>query len=276
MSGQNWAIYDDKLSEKLNRQQEMSQTALTALRERQIQVYYQPKHGLSSDKTEGAEALVRWIHPGLGFINPGEFISLFEANGFIKQLDMHVFERVCEDILRWKQTGIPVVPVSINLSRRDFELEDLDKKIISHVKEAGIDTSLIHFEITESAFANDAKKVAQIVDSLHDAGFQIELDDFGTGYSSLTALTSMHLDVVKLDMSIIRNDRSEYEANILEFAMHLAKIVHLKTVQEGVETQEQVDRLRALGCDYIQGYFYSRPLPVKEFEAYLLKEQEKD
>lgn len=270
--GRHYAIYDDALRNRLNIRHVMTQTAAKALREEQFQVFYQPKHGVATDRTESAEALVRWKHPDLGFISPSEFIPLFEQNGFIKQLDEYVFERVCSDILRWKKQGLPVVPISINLSRRDFEIQNLAHKVTTYVEQVGLEPANLHLEITESAFVDNVEIVAQTVDSLHQAGFQIELDDFGKGYSSLTDLSSMSLDVLKMDMSIIQNDRPECGNSVLEFAMNLAKIVRLKTVQEGVETMAQVERLKELGCDYIQGYFYSKPLPVEDFEAYMIHE----
>lgn len=240
-----------------------------ALAEKQFLVYYQPKHNLRKDCTGGAEALVRWVHPEFGFMNPGAFIPLFEKNGFIRKLDNYVWERVCQDLARWKQQGVPVVPVSVNISRRDFEDDNLAETIIQRVADYGLEPKDLHLEITESAYSDNPEKIAKAMSILHDHGFVIELDDFGAGYSSLTFLNNSNLDVMKIDMSIIRKDVPGSERNVLELCLNTAKLLGMKTVAEGVETKEQVERLRALGCDYIQGYYYSAPRPLKQFEEYL-------
>lgn len=264
-----YAEYDDKLRKDLVVQQQILDNMAEALEKHQFSVYLQPKHNLHDDKTGGAEALVRWIHPELGFMNPGIFIPLFEQNGFIQELDFYVWEEVCKTLHRWKQEGKPLIPISVNVSRRDFELKDLAKFIFWMVDSYEIPHEYIHIEVTESAFTDNPEQITQIVKELHEAGFVIELDDFGVGYSSLTTLNSMDLDIIKLDMSIIRNDEPGSARNVLEFSMELAKMLKLKTVAEGVETEEKVERLKCLGCDYIQGYYYSKPLPIEEFESYM-------
>ena len=247
------------------------ESADTALREGQFLVYYQPKHDFHTDQTCGAEGLVRWIHPELGFMNPALFIPLFEQNGFITKMDFNIWDQVCRTLKKWQAEGVPVVPVSINVSRRDFQTEDLAGKIMALVDGHGLDHSMIHIEVTESAYSDDPEKITETVKTLHDNGFVIELDDFGTGYSSMTALSNLDLDILKLDKSIIQNDIPGSEKNILEFSMQLAKMLKLKTVAEGVETREQMERISALGGDYIQGYYYSKPLPADEFAKYLMR-----
>lgn len=262
--------YDDNLRMNLLKQQQIIDNMEAALREEQFKVYYQPKHDLHSDSIGGAEALVRWIHPIYGFMNPGEFIPLFEQNGFIKQVDGYICTRVCRMIDEWKKKGIPLVPISINLSRRDFEVPNLAKRIIETADIYDVEHELLHIEITESAFSDNPEHIAEVVNTLHSAGFVIELDDFGSGYSSLTTLSSMDIDIMKLDMSLIRNDDPSADKNALEFSMQLARMLNLKTVSEGVETEEQMNRIKSLGGDYIQGYYYSKPLPQEQFEEYLL------
>lgn len=265
------AEYDDDLRKDLLMKQMILGSADEALSKGEFEVYYQPKHDFHTDRTNGAEGLVRWNHPDIGFMNPGLFIPLFEQNGYITKLDFYVWEMVCKTIDKWKKEGIPIVPVSINVSRRDFEEENLAEKIIALVDGYQLDHSLIHLEVTESAYSDDPERIKRVVKKLHDEGFVIELDDFGTGYSSLIALSSMDLDILKLDRSIIQNDIPGSEKNILEFSMQLAKMLHLKTVAEGVETKEQMERVMALGGDYIQGFYYSKPLPANEFAQYLIK-----
>ena len=182
-------------------------------------------------------------------------------------MDFYVWEEICKTIKKWEKDGIPVVPVSINVSRRDFEVPDLAGRITALVDGYDIPREMVHVEVTESAYSDDPQKITETVKKLHDNGFVIEMDDFGTGYSSLIALSSMDLDVLKLDRSIIENDKPGSEKNILEFSMQLAKMLHLKTVAEGVETKEQADFLLSKGCPAMQGYYFYKPMPVSDFEA---------
>ena len=276
--GVNLAEYNDELRQDLLLKQMILGTADEALQKKQFQVYYQPKHDFHTDRTCGAEGLVRWIHPDIGFMNPILFISLFEQNGFITKMDFYVWEEICKTLKKWEKDGVPVVPVSINVSRRDFEVPDLAGRITELIDSYDIPHNMVHVEVTESAYSDDPARITETVKRLHDNGFVIEMDDFGTGYSSLIALSSMDLDVLKLDRSIIENDKPGSEKNILEFSMQLAKMLNLKTVAEGVETKEQMERISELGGDYIQGYYYSKPLPADEFANYLIKRksQEKD
>lgn len=266
------AIYDDKLAKTIRTRQQILDNMEDALRNNEFKVYLQPKHDLHQDKTGGAEALVRWIHPEIGFMNPGEFIPLFEKNGFVKNMDEFVLREICSVLHRWLTEGKPVVPISVNLSRRDFEQDDLADMIISVADENQLPHELLHFEVTESAFSDNPEKIAETLKQIHDAGFAIELDDFGSGYSSLTFLSEIEFDILKLDMSIIRKDNPSSSRNVLDMCSHIVKRMNLKSVAEGVETESQLQRLKDIGCDYIQGYYYSKPLPIEEFEAYLQKE----
>lgn len=264
------AEYDDKLRKDLMIQRQVTEDAEDALSAGQFQVYYQPKHNIETGSIGGAEALVRWTHPELGFMSPGVFIPLFEQNGFITKLDRYIWEEVCKSIAEWKEKGYKQIPVSVNISRRDFEDPDLADIIIELVDSFGIEHSLFHIEVTESAYSDNPDIIVNTIQKLHDNGFVIELDDFGTGYSSMTALSKLDLDVMKLDMSLIQNDVPGTDKNVLEFSMQLAKMMKLITVAEGVETSGQADRIRSLGGDYIQGYLYSKPLDKIMFEEYLV------
>lgn len=264
-------IYNDKIREDLILNQQILNSMETALKENQIQIYLQPKYDMAEQKIGGAEALVRWFHPELGFLSPGLFIPIFEKNDFIKELDTFVVKEVCTVLKRWKEEGRPLVPISVNLSRRDFENDRLAYEFAAVVDYYGVDHSMIHVELTESAFTENPDKIAVAIKQLHENGFVIELDDFGTGYSSMTTLSSVDIDILKLDMSIIQKDDPESDKNILDFCMQLAKMMRLRTVAEGAETEAQTLRLKDLGCDYVQGYYYSKPLPVDQFEEYLEK-----
>ena len=261
--------YDEAMRKLQMQEHEIVETMQASLENREFQVYYQPKHDLRADRTGGAEALVRWVHPEMGFISPGAFIPLFERNGFVTQLDFYIWEEVCRELQRCALKGIPLVPVSINVSRLDFEVPNLADQIAALVDSYGIDHHLLHIEVTESFYADNPDVIAATLSSLHEKGFIIELDDFGAGYSSLTSLNTLTLDVMKLDMSLIRHASAINDYSILRFAMLLADGMRMKTVAEGVETEDEVVALKVLGCDYIQGYYYSKPLPAPEFEKYL-------
>jgi diguanylate cyclase (GGDEF)-like protein len=268
--GKYYSEYDDKLREAVLVQQLILENMEHSLKAHQFDIYYQPKHNISSDKTAGAEALVRWNHPEIGFLAPNIFIPIFEKNGFIKKLDRYVFKKVCSDILEWKKSGKNVVPVSVNMSRRDFEDVSLADYITEYVDLKGIDHELIHFEITETMFTDNDAQIIEMLKKLHENGFIIELDDFGTGYSSISSLNDIELDVLKFDMSLVQHDdMTESGRSLLEFIVELANLLKLQTVAEGVETKDQAEHMKTLGVDYIQGYYYSKPLPKNEFETYI-------
>lgn len=270
--GHYYAKYDDTIHQKLVFEQQIVNSMESALKNGEFQIYYQPKYSLHTGKTEGAEALVRWIHPKLGFLTPEDFIPIFENNGFIINLDKYTIHSVCRQIRKWMEKNQPVVPVSVNLSRKDFDRFDLAERITNIVDEYHIPHQFIHFEVTESTFADDRDMMTRTVKKLHEQGFLIELDDFGRGYSSITALNNMEVDILKLDMSIISEDNEGSSRNVLNVIMQLVKMLDLTTVQEGVETEEQMKRVKALGCDYVQGYYCAKPLTVNEFENYMQHE----
>ena len=240
-----------------------------ALESGQFMPYYQPKHSVKTEKIAGAEALVRWIHPEMGFMSPGVFIPLFEQNDFIVKLDYYIWETVCKDLRSWIDAGVSVVPVSVNISRRNFSDEQLYNRIIELVDKYELPHELLHLEVTESACLDEDSSVVDQLAALHDAGFTLELDDFGTGYSSLATLCDVEFDIMKIDMSLVRQENADAQDSILRMAINIAKMRGMKTVAEGVETAEKVQEMCNLGCDYIQGYYYSKPLPKAEFDAYL-------
>lgn len=270
--GNGVALFDDELHQRQITEQILTESMETALKERQFVVNYQPKHDLHTDTVGGAEALVRWVHPDLGFISPDVFISLFERNGFIAKLDMYVWEEACREIKRCEQLGLPIVPISVNASSLDFDEPDLAQQIVDLVDRYEVDHSRLHIELTETAYSDNPQMVASTLETLRAQGFSTELDDFGSGYSSLVSLNSLSLDVMKLDRSVISQATTLNDYRILESALKLAQILGLKTVVEGVETEEEMQKVKELGCDLIQGYYYSRPLPAAEFEEYLAKQ----
>lgn len=262
--GRFFATYDKEMGQKMRMEQMILKSMEAAIEEEQLEIYYQPKFNVSNNQIAGAEALVRWIHPELGFMNPGVFIEIFEKNGFIKKMDRYVWNKVCQDIAEWRKQGVEI-PVSVNVSRRDFSDVNLAQYITELTDSYGIPHQLLHIEVTESAYSENPEMLKDTIAQLHESGFMIELDDFGTGYSSITALNSMEIDILKLDLSIIRDDNQKKESNVLDFTMNLAKMMKVQTVQEGVETLEQLERVKSLGCTYVQGYYFAKPLPKQEF-----------
>ena len=267
--GVNVAWYDKDLHDQQIRERIILDTMEDALKNRQYTVYFQPKHDARTKEISGAEALVRWIHPELGFVRPDHFIPLFERNGFITKLDLYILEEVLQELQRCKKLGLPVHPISANLSRLDFDVPDLAQQIARIVDKYGIDHGLLHIELTETAYSENPDRVVKTLHELQDEGFVIELDDFGAGYSSLASLNTLPLDVMKIDMSLIRQAARLADYRIVHAAIQMAEFLGLKTIAEGVETEHEANRLRELGCDMIQGYFFSKPLEQSDFEAYL-------
>lgn len=266
-------IYDNSLHETELLEEQLIEDFPRAIREKQFQVYYQPKFDVRPDTPvlSSAEALVRWRHPTLGMISPGIFIPLFENNGLIYRLDSYVWAEAAAQIRGWKdQLGISL-PVSVNVSRVDLyepRLVDLLQEI---TEQNGLSPHDLLLEITESAYTEDSEQIVQKVRRLREIGFRIEMDDFGSGYSSLNMLSTLPVDALKLDMQFIRNAfKDRKDTRLLEAMIQLSEAFEIPTIAEGVETAEQVFTLKAMGCDIIQGYYFSRPLPAPEFERFLL------
>ena len=243
-----------------------------AVAQRQLQVYYQPKYRFEDGKPvlTSAEALIRWIHPTLGFISPGEFIPLFEHNGLISAVDHYVWRTAAEDTRRWRDEYGVSLPVSVNVSRADIFDDELEQTLAAVIDDNGLSPSDILLEITESAYADDAQRLISTVNSLRERGFRIEMDDFGSGYSSLNMLADLPVDVLKLDMEFTRNMlRDSKSLRLVELIMDIARFMDVPVVAEGIETKEQLDALLSMGCQIIQGYYFSPPLPTGKFEELL-------
>ena len=272
---QSIAVYDDAMRSRLLHEKAITDVMEAALAEKQFFLNLQPKYSLADHRMVGAEALVRWIHPEWGFMSPGQFIPLFEKNGFISKLDHFIWEEVCSLLRSWQDQGLPVPPVSVNVSRIDIYQSHLEETLLGLTQKYGIDPALLHLEITESAYTENTGRVLSTMEALKKLGFVIEMDDFGSGYSSLSLLGQMKLDILKLDMKFVQNETEKPEGqSILNDIVNMAHRLHLKVVAEGVETRAQMRRLQQDGCDYVQGYFFSKPLPVTDFEALLEKERE--
>ena len=269
----NFAIYDDALRGKMLREKAITDAMEKALEEEQFIVYFQPKYNLNEECMVGAEALVRWIHPEWGFMSPGEFIPLFEKNGFIPQLDQYIWEQVCIQLRAWKEKEIPLLPISVNVSRADVYQIDLVDTLMNITRKYGIEPEYLHLEITESAYAENPAQIIGTVNRLRELGFIIEMDDFGSGYSSLNMFSQMKMDILKLDMKFIQNEMTKpVDQSVLNYVISMSHGMGLRVVAEGVETREQMERLKEFGCDCVQGYYFAKPMPVAEYEQ-LLKKQ---
>ena len=203
-------------------------------------------------------------------ISPGIFVPLFESNGLVRELDHYVWREAAAQIRAWKQNPGKAVPVSINVSRVDMMDPDLQDILRGLIEDNGLEYGDLHLEITESAYTQDAKQIIDTVNVLRSMGFVIEMDDFGSGYSSLNMVTSLPIDVLKLDMGFIRSAFSKGgDTRMIGVIVDIAQALNVAMIAEGVETKEQMLALKELGCDIVQGYYFSRPVPADEFETFL-------
>lgn len=260
-------MYNEEMREKLLRQQEITSEMNAALNDRNFEVWLQPQYNHATGALIGSEALVRWRHPVKGLIPPGAFIPVFERNGFVYEVDRFVWEETCAMLRRWIDEGRSPLPISVNISRYDIFRSDLVDFITGLTDKYGISHDLLRLEITESAFSKSATQIISVVKELISRGFTIEIDDFGSGYSSLNTLKDVPADVLKLDMRFLEaNDNSQRGGNILESIVRMARWLGMSVIAEGVEKIEQANFLKSIGCSYIQGYLYARPMPVDEYE----------
>ena len=272
-------IYDDSLLEQERQAEELLEDFAAAIREKQFLVYYQPKYDITRSEPvlSSAEALVRWKHPKRGMVSPGAFIPVFEKNGLIQELDNYVWNEAAAQIRDWKERFGVSVPVSVNISRIDMYDPYFIEKLDDIVARNGLEHRELLLEITESAYTEDSAQIVSTVKQLREKGFRIEMDDFGTGYSSLNMISALPIDALKLDMQFIRSAFSQKkDTRMLEVIFHLAESLEVPTIAEGVETAEQMLTLKSMGCDIVQGYYFSRPLPADEFEPLVAEKEEQE
>ena len=271
-------FYDNSMRENEVMAEQLIDDFPSAIKEKQFVVFYQPKFDVREDEPVliSAEALVRWNHPKLGMVSPGVFIPLFEKNGLIQALDNYVWAVAAAHISSIKKKIGILIPVSVNVSRIDLYDPDLTGKLLGIIKANGLETGDFILEITESAYTENSEKIIEKVKQLRKIGFKIEMDDFGSGYSSLSMLSTLPIDALKLDIQFIRNAFKERkDTRLLETMIRLSNSFDVPTIAEGVETAEQVFTLKTMGCDIIQGYYFSRPLPADEFEKFVSKNKKK-
>ena len=257
--------YDDKLRNEIIHNQMISNQVRTAIETRQIRPYLQPivnGRGL----LVGAEALVRWIHPVDGFMSPGEFIPVFEKNGLIAEVDRYMWRCACEILSDWKKRSINAF-ISVNISPKDFYFMDVVAELMKLVKEFDIDPVKLRVEITETVMAADSINMFDIINNLKEHGFIVEMDDFGSGYSSLNLLKDMNIDLIKIDMQFLKDSERNMKVGlIIKNIINMAGDLEIDTLTEGVETAKQFENLFSMGCNLYQGYYFSKPVPLDEFE----------
>ena len=268
------AYYDAAMRDTMLEEQRLVDDMASAIDNGQFKLYFQPQVNYDTGALIGAEALVRWQHPTRGLLTPDQFIPLFERNSKITLLDEYVWERCCEYMRRWldliPQAKDLELSISANVSRLDIRNEKLCEMLCSLTKKYGLSPSMLRLEITESAYMEDQQQLIRAVEVLHRAGFTVEMDDFGSGYSSLNTLKDVYVDTLKLDMNFLTECMdSARGGNILSSVIRMAHWLKLPIIAEGVETKYFADYLKTLGCIYMQGYYFARPMPVEDFEKLL-------
>lgn len=241
-----------------------------ALKNREFSVYFQPKVNMVSSDISGAEALSRWVHPTEGIRMPMMYIPVFEKNGFIAQLDMYVFEETCRIKSGWKGRKYEHLPISVNMSRLHLYDKLFPQKLEEIATKYGIPTSELELEITENTFIKDSVELIDVVIKLKERGFAVSIDDFGSGFSALHLLKDLPVDIIKIDRGFLQDSSANIRGKkIIRNIIGLCKDLKLDVVTEGVETKEQIDFITSCGCQVAQGFYYAKPLPLEEFEAYV-------
>lgn len=262
------AVYADEMGARERLKMYLVSHVDEAIRNEYIQVYYQPVVNAKTNTLCGFEALARWIDPEHGFLSPIDFISILEEAHLIHKLDLFMLEKVCENYRKESNQGHLCVPVSFNLSRLDFKLCDIFKEVEKLTQKYNVPHNMIHIEITESVLDGDDGQVLKQVKNFRKEGYEVWMDDFGSGFSSLNVLKDYEFDCIKIDMLFLRNFTQKSKV-IIRSVVDMAKNLHLGTLTEGVETEEHLKFLEQIGCDRVQGYYFSKPLPYDEVKALL-------
>ncbi len=269
-----YAHYDTNMRELILEEQMILREMEFALAEKQFQIYLQPVYSLKDKRTVSAEALVRWIHPLKGVISPARFIPIFERNGFIVKLDHFVWEEACKVLAEQKKAG-SVLPISVNVSRVNFYSGDFLDSVMALLQKYDLEPWMLKLEITETAYTENPRQLLSIMRSFQEKGFKVLMDDFGSGYSSLNMLKNVPVDILKVDMGFVQDvENSDRAALIMKSIVQMAEWIHMGVVIEGVETKPQLDFLEEIGCNDIQGYYFSKPLPVDMFKELITREMD--
>lgn len=269
-SGINYAFYNDKLRQRMIKEKQIENHMENALANREFELHFQPKYDFKSEEIVGAEALVRWRLRNGQVLYPQSFIPVFEKNGFIRRLDLYMFESVCKMLRSMIDRNMKVVPISVNISRLHIYDSNFVLSYVSVFKKYNLHPNLIELEMTESVYMDDVNLLNSIISKFHEIGFRLSMDDFGSGYSSLNMLKDSLVDIIKIDKEFLSNMsdslRNKY---IIESVIAMCKKIGLQVVAEGVETKAQAEFLRDLNCDIAQGYYYSKPINMTSFESLL-------
>lgn len=258
-------MYDDAIKNQIAKEADITSKMHKALDKREFVPYLQPQYNHRNGSIVGAEVLCRWIDGDGKMVSPGEFIPIFEKNGFIKSLDRYMWETVFDMVRKWEYSNISFVPISVNVSRISVTERDFVETIRYLTDKYNIDKNHLHFEITESAYASHQTRLIRMVEDIRELGYKVAMDDFGSGYSSLNTLKNVPIDILKLDMGFLRGENNEKGERIIKNVVTMANELNLDIVSEGVETKEQADFLENVGCDVIQGYLYAKPMPYNEY-----------
>ncbi|MCA9523282.1 MAG: EAL domain-containing protein, partial [Myxococcales bacterium] len=268
--GSGYQIYDSYMQTRTLRRLTLGTELRYALERDEFSVAYQPIVAIADGLIVGFEALVRWNHPQLGFVSPGEFVPVAEESGLVVPIDRWVLSRACRDIARWNggRSRKKPLTVHVNLSAHQFAEDDLVDCIVETMSQSGAEVSMLHLEITESTLMQDTFRAVEVIRQLRAMGLRVALDDFGTGYSSLSYLHLFPLDYLKIDrMFVSQVEAGERDRKFVQVMLDLAETMQLVPIAEGVETTAQRDCLRELGCGHAQGYLYSKPVSVQEVDA---------
>ena len=265
-----FCLYNEEMNISVIERLNMEKSLRKAIILKEFVVYYQPQIDIGTGKIVGSEALVRWQHPKLGLIAPLKFIPLAEETGLIIPIGEFVLREACKQNKAWQDLGYPPMPVSVNLSARQFEQENLVDIIEGILKEVGMDSSLLELEITESLAVKNFDTTIKVLHKLKEKGIQVSLDDFGTGYSSLTYLKHLPLTSLKIDKSFIDNIVTDpIDGSITRVVIELAQMLNLTVIAEGIESSNQLDFIKKYDCNKAQGYLFSRPISALSFEDLL-------
>lgn len=264
--------YNQSMSDELKWKKEITISMNQALKNKEFEMYLQPKVLIKDSSVVGAEALVRWKHKQHGMILPDQFIPILEQNGFIKLMDFYMLEQACIFLKKCITNNSPVLPISVNFSKINISSSDFVDKILNLVNQYKLSTNLIEIELTESVFSQDFSTLVSISERLSNLGFRVSLDDFGSAYSSLSYLKNFPVDTIKIDKSFLNTSTNTSKGQlIIAKTVEMIKDLHLITVVEGIENERQVAFLKTLDCEIGQGYFYARPMPVAQYEDFLGK-----
>ena len=260
------AFFEEAMNDEAQQRLVLDRGLRQALEHGQLVLYYQPQLDLRTNRIVGAEALIRWQHPTRGLVAPGPFISFAEESGLIERIGEWVLNTACTQFVAWRKAGLPIDHVSVNVSPRQFRGKDFAQTVAQAARQSGMDAAALRLEITESVLVDDSGAVETTLERLCDLGTPLELDDFGTGYSSLAYLRRLPVETIKLDRTFIHDIPANDNARaIVRAAIGMVHALKKEIVAEGVETAEQAALLRRWGCDAIQGYLLSKPVPAERF-----------